>query len=265
MIDRIITFSIKNKALIGLMTIGIIIGGIYSMTKVPLDAVPDITNNQVLVITTAPNLSVEDIEQFVTYQVELRVANLPGVIEIRSISRFGLSVVTIVFEDKMGTYLPRQLVSEALIEIKENIPEGFAEPFMAPISTGLGEIYQYTLEVQPGFEDVYDDMELRTMQDWIVKRQMAMLPGVVEVNTFGGRGKQYEVAVNPDKLRSMGLTITDIFDALEANNQNIKLLEMQRKKIEIKRLKAKEDAEKVKAKLLTMKDEIGEIKKIEYF
>lgn len=220
MINSIIAFSIKNKALIGLMTIGLIIGGIYSMTKVPLDAVPDITNNQVLVITTAPNLGTEDIEQFVTYQVELAVANLPDVIEIRSISRFGLSVVTIVFKDKAGTYLPRQLVSEALVEVQEKIPEGFGEPFMAPISTGLGEIYQYTLEVQPGYDTLYNDMELRTMQDWIVKRQMAMLPGVVEVNSFGGRGKQYEVAVNPDKLRSMGLTISDVFEALEANNQN---------------------------------------------
>ncbi len=202
------------------MTIGLIIGGIYSMTKVPLDAVPDITNNQVLVITTAPKLGTEDIEQFVTYQVELAVANLPDVTEIRSVSRFGLSVVTIVFKDNAGTYLPRQLVSEALNEVKENIPEGFGEPFMAPISTGLGEIYQYTLEVLPGYDTVYDDMELRTIQDWIVKRQMAMLPGVVEVNSFGGRGKQYEVALNPDKLRSMGLSVSDVFDALEANNQN---------------------------------------------
>jgi len=220
MINSIISFSIKNKALIWLMTIGLIVGGIYSMTKVPLDALPDITNNQVLVITTAPNLGTEDIEQFVTYQVELAVANLPDVTEIRSVSRFGLSVVTIVFKESAGTYLPRQLVSEALVEIKEKIPQGFGEPFMAPISTGLGEIYQYTLEVQPGYDTVYNDMELRTMQEWIVKRQMAMLPGVVEVNSFGGRGKQYEVAVNPDRLRSMGLTITDIFDALEENNQN---------------------------------------------
>lgn len=220
MINRIISFSIKNKALIGLMTIGLIIGGFYSMTKVPLDAVPDITNNQVQVITTAPNLGTEDIEQFVTYQVELSVANLPGVIEIRSVSRFGLSVVTIVFEDNMGTYLPRQLVSEALAEVKEKIPQGFGEPFMAPISTGLGEIYQYTLEVQPGYDTVYNDMELRTMQEWIVKRQMAMVPGVVEVNSFGGRGKQYEISINPDKLRSMNLTIADIFEALEDNNQN---------------------------------------------
>jgi len=185
MINSIISFSIKNKALIGLMTIGLIIGGIYSMTKVPLDATPDITNNQVLVITTAPNLGTEDIEQFVTYQVELAVANLPDVTEIRSVSRFGLSVVTIVFKESAGTYLPRQLVSEALAEVKEKIPQGFGEPFMAPISTGLGEIYQYTLEVQPGYDTVYNDMELRTMQEWIVKRQMAMLPGVVEVNSFG--------------------------------------------------------------------------------
>ncbi len=220
MINSIISFSIKNKALIWLMTIGLIIGGIYSMTKVPVDAVPDITNNQVLVITTAPNLGTEDIERFVTYQVELAVANLPDVVEIRSISRFGLSVVTIVFEDDAGTYLPRQLVSEALNEVKENIPEGFGEPFMAPISTGLGEIYQYTLEVQPGYDSLYDDMKLRTIQEWIVKRQMAMLPGVVEVNSFGGREKQYEVSINPDKLRSMRLTITDVFEALEKNNQN---------------------------------------------
>lgn len=220
MINSIISFSIKNKALIWLMTIGLILGGIYSINKVPLDALPDITNNQVLVITIAPNLGTEDIEQFVTYQVELAVANLPDVTEIRSVSRFGLSVVTIVFKESAGTYLPRQLVSEALAELKEKIPQGFGEPFMSPISTGLGEIYQYTLEVQPGFDTVYDDMELRTMQEWIVKRQMAMLPGVVEVNSFGGRGKQYEVAVNPDKLRSMNITISDIFDALEANNQN---------------------------------------------
>lgn len=220
MINSIISFSIKNKALIGLLMLALIIGGIYSMTKVPLDAVPDITNNQVQVITTAPNLGTEDIEQFVTYQVELAVANLPGVTEIRSVSRFGLSVVTIVFDDNLGTYLPRQLVSESLAEIKNKIQEGFAEPFMAPISTGLGEIYQYTLETAPGYDTVYNDMELRTMQEWIVKRQMAMLPGVVEVNSFGGRGKQYEVSVNPDKLRSMRLTISDVFDALESNNQN---------------------------------------------
>jgi len=220
MINSIIKFSIKNKAIIWLMILTIIIAGIYSMTKIPLDAVPDITNNQVMIITTAPNLSTEDIEQFITYQVELSVANLPGVEEIRSVSRFGLSVVTIVFSENLGKYLPRQLVSEALTEIKEKIPKELGEPFMAPISSGLGEIYQYTLEVKPGYDSLFDDIKLRTIQDWIVKRQMAMLPGVVEVNSFGGRKKQYEVAINPGKLKSLGITITEVYEALKKNNQN---------------------------------------------
>ncbi len=220
MIDKIILFSIKNKLIIGIMMLVWIALGIYSMQKVPIGAVPDITNNQVQVITTSPNLGTEDIEQFVTYPVELAMANLPGVIEIRSISRFGLSVVTIVFEDKIGTYLPRQLVSEKLENVKAQIPQKFGAPFMGPISTGLGEIYQYTLEVSPKFKDKYSDVDLRTYQDWIVKRQMAMLSGVVEVNSFGGNVKQYEVAVNPERLKSMGISITEIFIALEINNEN---------------------------------------------
>ena len=220
MIEKIIQFSVRNKAFIIILTVGLVIGGIWAALKLPIDAVPDITNNQVMVITRAPGLSAEDIEQYVTYQVELAMSNLPGVEEIRSISRFGLSVVTIVFKESMGTYLPRQLVSEKLVEVKENIPKGFGQPFMAPITTGLGEIYQYTLEVEPGYEDKYNDMELRTIQDWIVKRQLSMVPGVVEVNSFGGHKKQYEVAVDPDRLRSYGLTIIDIYKALEANNGN---------------------------------------------
>ena len=220
MINKIILFSIKNKLIIGIMMIAWIGVGIFSMKQVPVDAVPDITNNQVQVITTSPNLGTEDIEKFVTYPVELAMANLPGVIEIRSISRFGLSVVTIVFEDDMETYLPRQLVSEKLAAVKDQIPQKFGEPFMGPITTGLGEIYQYTLEVTPALKDKYTDTDLRTYQDWIVKRQMAMLPGVVEVNSFGGRVKQYEVAVDPDRLKSMGITIADIFTALEMNNEN---------------------------------------------
>jgi cobalt-zinc-cadmium resistance protein CzcA len=220
MINKIILFSIKNKLIIGLLTLALIIGGIWSITKVPLDAVPDITNNQVQVITQAPNLGTEDIEQFVTYPVEVAMANLPGVTEIRSVSRFGLSVVTIVFEDDMGTYLPRQLVAEKLTEVKEEIPQGFGEPSMGPISTGLGEIYQYTLEVDSAYRNQYSAADLRTMQDWIVRRQMAMVPGVVEVNAFGGNIKQYEVAVDPDELKAIGLTISDIFTALEKNNQN---------------------------------------------
>lgn len=220
MINKIIAYSISNKLLIGLLTVALIIGGIWSITKVPLDAVPDITNNQVQVITQAPNLGTVDIEQFVTYPVEVAMANLPGVIEIRSVSRFGLSVVTIVFEDDMGTYLPRQLVSEKLVSVREEIPEGFGKPGMGPISTGLGEIYQYTLDVDSAYSDDYTITDLRTIQDWIVRRQMAMVPGIVEVNAFGGNIKQYEVAINPDELKAMGITITDVFAALEENNQN---------------------------------------------
>lgn len=220
MINNIIAFSIKNKLIIGLFTIALIVGGIWSMSKVPLDAIPDITNNQVQLITQAPNLGTEDIEQFVTYPVEVAMANLPGVVEIRSISRFGLSVVTIVFEEDMGTYLPRQLVSEKLVQVREEIPEGFGELSMGPIATGLGEIYQYSLKVEPEFKNTYSSMELRTMQDWIVRRQMAMVKGVVEVNGFGGNIKQYEVAIKPDELKAINLTISDVFEALEKNNQN---------------------------------------------
>ena len=205
MIDKIILFSINNKFLIGLLTLALIVVGVWSMTRVPLDAVPDITNNQVQVITQAPNLGTEDIEQFVTYPVEVSMANLPGVTEIRSISRFGLSVVTVVFEDDMGTYLPRQLVAEKLTEVQADIPTGFGEPSMGPISTGLGEIYQYTLKVDSSHRNKYSLADLRTMQDWIVRRQMAMVPGVVEINAIGGKIKQYEVAVDPDELKAIGL------------------------------------------------------------
>ena len=220
MINKIIDYSINNKFIIGLFTCALIVAGIWSIIQVPVDAQPDITNNQVQVITQSPNLGTEDIEQFVTYPVEVSMSNLPGVKEIRSISRFGLSVVTIVFEDDMGTYLPRQLVAEKLNQVKEEIPEGFGQPSMGPISTGLGEIYQYTLEVDEEYEDEYTAIELRTIQDWIVKRQMAMVPGVVEVNGVGGRIKQYEVAVDPDELRAIGLSISDVFDALQNNNEN---------------------------------------------
>ncbi len=220
MINKIINFSINNKFIIGLMVLVLIGAGTYSMMTIKLGSVPDITNNQVQVITVAPNLGTEDIEQFVTYPVELAVANLPSVIELRSVSRFGLSVVTIVFKDDMGTYLPRQLVQEKLTEIQEDIPAGFGKPFMAPIATGLGEIYQYSLVPKEGFEDKYSPAELRTIQDWIVKRQMALVPGVVEINSFGGHVKQYEIALNPNRLNSMGISISEVFEALEKNNSN---------------------------------------------
>jgi len=192
--------------------------GLYSLTQIPIGAVPDITNNQVQVITTSRNLSTLDVEQFLTYPVELEMANLPGVKEIRSVSKFGLSVVTVVFEERMGTYLPRQLLAEKLKSAAEKIPEGFGVPEMGPITTGLGEVYQYILDTKPGYDSLYSPMELRTIQDWIVKRQLSGIPGVVEVNTWGGYLKQYEVSVDPDRLQAMGVTLGELFDALEKSN-----------------------------------------------
>ncbi|WP_425391970.1 CusA/CzcA family heavy metal efflux RND transporter [Ekhidna sp.] len=220
MINKIISFSIKNKFIVGLLTLALIGVGIYSMSTVNLGSVPDITNNQVQVMTVSPNLATEDIEQFVTYPVELAMGNLPGVDEIRSVSRFGLSVVTIVFEDDMGTYLPRQLVQEKLNELQETIPQKFGSPTMGPISTGLGQIYEYTIQPQEGFETKYSPTDLRTIQDWIVKRQLTLLDGVVEVNSFGGYIKQYEVAINPEKLNAQKVSISQVYEALARNNVN---------------------------------------------
>ena len=218
MLENIIKFSLKNKLII-LLFMGFVVGfGIYSLTRIPIGAVPDITNNQVQVITTSRNLSTQDVEQFITYPVELEMANLPGVIEIRSTSKFGLSVVTVVFEDAMGTFLPRQLIAEKIKSASEKIPEGFGSPEMGPITTGLGEIYQYILDVKPGYEDRYSITELRTIQDWIVKRQLSGIPGVVEVNTWGGFLKEYEVAINPQQLNAMNISISEIYEALEKNN-----------------------------------------------
>ena len=218
MLENIIKFSLKNKLIILLFTAFIIGFGIFSLSQIPIGAVPDITNNQVQVITTSRNLSTQDVEQFITYPVELEMANLPGVEEIRSVSKFGLSVVTIVFEDELGTYLPRQLIAEKIKSAEEKIPKGFGTPEMGPITTGLGEIYQYILDVKPEFKNHYSATELRTIQDWIVKRQLSGIPGVVEVNTWGGYLKQYEVAINPEKLKAMHINYIDIFNALEKNN-----------------------------------------------
>jgi len=218
MLEKLIHFSLHNKLIILLFTATVIGFGVFAIFNIPIGAVPDITNNQVQVITTSRNLSTLDVEQFITYPVELEMANLPGVIEIRSVSKFGLSVVTIVFEDNLGTYLPRQLIAEKIKTASEKIPAGFGTPEMGPITTGLGEIYQYTLDTEPGYDSVYSIMELRTIQDWIVKRQLSGIPGVVEINTWGGYLKQYEVAINPKKLRAMDVTVSEVFTALEKNN-----------------------------------------------
>ena len=218
MLSKIIQFSLRNKLFVLISIAFVAVFGMYALTQISIGAVPDITNNQVQVITTSRNLSTQDIEQFVTYPVELEMANLPGVLEIRSISKFGLSVVTIVFEDDMGTYLPRQLIAEKIKSASEKIPEGFGSPEMGPISTGLGEIYQYILDTRPGYESQYSAMDLRTIQDWIVKRQLSGIPGVVEVNTWGGELKQYEIAIDPEQLQSKEIAISQVFSSLENNN-----------------------------------------------
>lgn len=220
MLDKIISFSIKNKFIIGLMTFALIIWGVWSATKLPIDALPDITNNQVQIITLCPTLAGQEVEQLVTYPIEQSIANLPDLEELRSISRFGLSVITVVFDDKVNIYFARQLINERLKEAESKIPKGVGTPELAPVSTGLGEIYQYIIHPQKGSEKKYTAMDLRTMQDWIVARQLYGTAGIAEINSFGGQLKQYEVAVNPDRLVAMNISIPEIFTALEKNNEN---------------------------------------------
>jgi len=220
MLSKIIEFSIKNKLIIGLFVLGLIAYGSYEVKKLPIDAVPDITNNQVQVITVASALGAPDVERLITFPIEQVNNNIPGLIELRSISRFGLSVVTIVFDEKTDIYWARQQVTERLQQAQEQIPKGFGTPVLAPVTTGLGEIYQYTVRPKKGYENKYDAMELRTIQDWMVRRQLLGVKGVAEVSSFGGLLKQYEIAVEPEKLMAYGITISDVFGALEKNNQN---------------------------------------------
>jgi heavy metal efflux system protein len=220
MLDKIIHYSIKNKLVVGLFTIALIIWGAYSMTQLPIDAVPDITDNQVQIITVAPSQSALDIERLVTFSVEQTMATIPGIQEMRSFSRFGLSVVTIVFHDDVDVYWARQQVNERLTMAANQIPPGVGTPGLAPVTTGLGEIYQYIIRPGKGYEKKYDAMELRTIQDWIVRRQLLGTVGVAEVASFGGHLKQYEIAVNPDRLRSYNIGMDKLFEALEKNNQN---------------------------------------------
>lgn len=220
MFESIIGFSIRQKFIIILFVISIVIGGIYALMQLPVDAVPDITNNQVQVVTVSPTLAPQEVEQLITFPIEVSLSNIPDVVEIRSISRYGLSVITVVFEESMEQLDARQFVQEQLNLAVGEIPNGLGIPELMPITTGLGEIYQYTLEVEEAYRDMYSPMELRTIQDWIVKRQLSGIPGIIEISSFGGFLKQYEVAVNPMLLRSFELTLGDVFTALENNNQN---------------------------------------------
>jgi cobalt-zinc-cadmium resistance protein CzcA len=220
MLNKIIQYSIRNKLIIGLLVAGLVVWGSYSLTKLPIDALPDITNNQVQVITVAASQSALDIERLVTFPVEQTMATIPGIEEIRSFSRFGLSVVTIVFKDDIDVYWARQQVNERLSIAQHEIVPGAGNPEIAPVSTGLGEIFQYIIKPKKGFEGKYTSTDIRTVQDWIVRRQLLRIEGVADVASFGGHLKQYEVALDPNKLRSYELSITDVLTALENNNQN---------------------------------------------
>jgi cobalt-zinc-cadmium resistance protein CzcA len=220
MIERIIHFSIKNKFIVGLFVLALIGWGTYSLTNLPIDAIPDITNNQVQIISLAPSLAVQEVESSITAPIEVAVANIPDITELRSISRLGLSVITVVFKDGVDVYWARQQLSERIKEAEDIIPAGLAKIELAPISSGLGEIFQYRLAVEKGYEHTYTPMELRTLQDWTVRREMLGTAGVAEINSYGGFVKQYEIALNPERLKSMNLTLTDIFEALEKNNEN---------------------------------------------
>jgi cobalt-zinc-cadmium resistance protein CzcA len=220
MFTSIIRFSVNQKLFIGLMTFFLLAGGIYSMLTLPVDAVPDITNNQVQIVTVSPTLAPQEVERLITFPIEIAMSNIMNVEEIRSVSRFGLSLVTVVFKESVPALDARQLINEQIQTIGDDIPPELGTPEMMPITTGLGEIYQYYLDVAPGYEDKYDAMELRTIQDWIVKRHLSGIPGIVEINSFGGFLKQYEVAVDPDALFSLNITIGEVFEALSNNNQN---------------------------------------------
>ncbi len=203
-----------------MLTLALVVWGSYSLTQLPIDAVPDITNNQVQVITVSPSLAAPEVERLITFPIEQTMATIPGITEMRSFSRFGLSVVTIVFTDATDVYWARQQVNERFASAKNAIPTGAGSPELAPLSTGLSEIYQYTLRTKKGYEKKYDVTELRTMQDWIVRRQLLGTEGVADVSSFGGHIKQYEIAIDPAKLKSFHISVGEIFTALEKNNQN---------------------------------------------
>lgn len=220
MINKIIHFSVHNKLVTGILLCIFMLWGIYSFTQLSIDALPDITNNQVQVVTHSPNLATQEVEQFITYPLETELKSLQGLIELRSISRSGLSVINIVFKDNMPLNITRQLVAEKLKMAEEQLSKAYGIPEMQPPTTGLGEIYQYVIIPKKGYENKYTPMDLRTIQDWIVKRQLLGTPGIVEVSSFGGKLKQYEVSVIPERLAAMNLTLIDVFNALQKNNQN---------------------------------------------
>lgn len=219
MFQKLIDESIRHKLMVGIFTIALVIWGVWSLVQLPFDSTPDITDNQVQVITQAPSLGAQEVEQNITSPIEMALANIPRLQERRSISRSGLSVITLVFDDDADIYWARSQVSQMLEQVTKNLPKN-TNTEMGPIATGLGEIYHYTIRAEKGYEKKYSLTQLRTIQDWIVRKQLSGTPGVAEVSGWGGYVKQYEVAVNTDRLNANGITISEVFDALQKNNAN---------------------------------------------
>lgn len=219
MFQKLITYSIRHKLVIGVLSIALAIWGVWSLMHLPFDSTPDITDNQVQVITQAPSLGAQEVEQYVTTPVEMALANIPRIQERRSISRSGLSVITLVFDDAADIYWARSQVSQVVEQLEKELPKN-TETEMGPIATGLGEIYHYTIRAKEGYEHKYSLTQLRTMQDWIVRKQLSGTPGVAEVSGWGGYVKQYEVAINTDQLNASGVSVSEVFDALQRNNSN---------------------------------------------
>ena len=219
MFQKLITYSIRHKLVIGVLSIALTIWGVWSLVHLPFDSTPDITDNQVQVITQAPSLGAQEVEQYVTTPVEMALANIPRIQERRSISRSGLSVITLVFDDAADIYWARSQVSQVVEQLEKELPKN-TETEMGPIATGLGEIYHYTIRAKEGYEHKYSLTQLRTIQDWIVRKQLSGTPGVAEVSGWGGYVKQYEVAINTDQLNASGVSVSEVFDALQRNNAN---------------------------------------------
>lgn len=219
MFQKLITYSIRHKLVIGVLSIALAIWGVWSLVHLPFDSTPDITDNQVQVITQAPSLGAQEVEQYVTTPVEMALANIPRIQERRSISRSGLSVITLVFDDAADIYWARSQVSQVVEQLEKELPKN-TETEMGPIATGLGEIYHYTIRAKEGYEHKYSLTQLRTMQDWIVRKQLSGTPGVAEVSGWGGYVKQYEVAINTDQLNASGVSVSEVFEALQRNNAN---------------------------------------------
>ena len=219
MFQKLITYSIRHKLVIGVLSIALTIWGVWSLVHLPFDSTPDITDNQVQVITQAPSLGAQEVEQYVTTPVEMALANIPRIQERRSISRSGLSVITLVFDDAADIYWARSQVSQVVEQLEKELPKN-TETEMGPIATGLGEIYHYTIRAKEGYEHKYSLTQLRTIQDWIVRKQLAGTPGVAEVSGWGGYVKQYEVAINTDQLNASGVSVNEVFEALQRNNAN---------------------------------------------